>query len=107
MSTGGNHGASERLPYRYGLILKNTKPQVTASESWGFAATATGGNVTASHCAVNFLAPAQGNLFVARARVVKAGRRQVFVDAQLMAEPADSSAVVATGNTVLVPLSAA
>ncbi|MEU3702747.1 hotdog domain-containing protein [Streptomyces anulatus] len=73
----------------------------------GFRCHRHGGNVTASHCAVNFLAPAQGNLFVARAHVVKASRRQVFVDAQLMAERADSSAVVATGNTVLVPLSAA
>lgn len=45
----------------------------------GFAAaTVAGGKVLASHCAVHFLAPARGEAFVARARVVKAGHRQVF-----------------------------
>lgn len=71
----------------------------------GFAAvTATGGNVTASHCAVNFLAPARGDAFVARARVVKAGRRQIFTTAELTAERDDQTVLVATGDTLLIPL---
>ena len=71
----------------------------------GFAgAAASGGNVTASHCAVNFLAPARGDAFVARARVVKAGRRQLFVTAELHAEHDRALVLVATGDTMLVPL---
>ena len=71
----------------------------------GFAAvTTSGGDVTASHCAVNFLAPARGDAFVARARVVKTGRRQVFVTAELSAERDGQSVLVATGDTILVPL---
>lgn len=73
----------------------------------GFAAvTATGGLVTASHCAVNFLAPARGDAFLARARTVKAGRRQIFATAELTAERDGGSTLVATGDTLLVPLSA-
>ena len=71
----------------------------------GFAgAASSGGNVTASHCAVNFLAPARGDAFVARARVVKAGRRQLFVTAELHAEQDRDVVLVATGDTILVPL---
>lgn len=70
----------------------------------GFAAaTVTGGQVLASHCAVNFLAPAQGEAFVARAHVLKAGRRQVFTSAELSAERDGSMALVASGETILIP----
>lgn len=71
----------------------------------GFAAvTVSGGNVTASHCAVNFLAPAQGQVFTARARVAKAGRRQIFTTAELSANRGGDTVLVATGNTLLIPL---
>lgn len=73
----------------------------------GFAAaTVTGGEVLASHCAVSFLAPARGEAFVARGRVVKAGRRQVFTSAELSAEVDGSPTLVACGQTILVPTGA-
>jgi uncharacterized protein (TIGR00369 family) len=73
----------------------------------GFAAaTVTGGGVLASHCAVSFLAPARGEAFLARGRVVKAGRRQVFTSAELSAETDGSVTLVASGQTILVPTGA-
>jgi len=70
----------------------------------GFAAaTATGGPVLASHCAVSYVAPAKGEVFLARAQVRKAGRRQVFATAELVAVDAGSTIVVAIGETILVP----
>jgi uncharacterized protein (TIGR00369 family) len=73
----------------------------------GFAAaTVSGGNVTASHCAVSFLAPAQGEVFTARARVTKAGRRQIFTAADLTADRGGDTVLVATGTTLLIPLTA-
>ncbi|MEO5843476.1 MAG: PaaI family thioesterase [Caldimonas sp.] len=70
----------------------------------GFAAFTLSGRVLASHISVNCLAPAEGDAFVARARVVKAGRRQVFASAELFALRGDSERLVATGDVVLVPL---
>lgn len=71
----------------------------------GFAAaTIVGGEVTASHCSVNFLAPARGTSFRARADVVKAGRRQVFARAEVHAGESGATTLVATGETILVPL---
>jgi uncharacterized protein (TIGR00369 family) len=71
----------------------------------GFAAaTMVGGEVTASHCSVSFLTPAKGTSFLARAEVVKAGRRQVFARAEVHAGHDGATTLVATGETILVPL---
>ena len=70
----------------------------------GFAAFTLSGHVLASHISVNCLAPAQGHSFVARARVVKAGRRQVFASAELFALRDGAEHLVATGDVILVPL---
>ncbi|MET3493128.1 PaaI family thioesterase [Variovorax boronicumulans] len=78
----------------------------------GFAAATQSGHVLASHFSVNCLSPAIGRVFVARGRVVKAGRKQVFVAAELFAQPdgkGDSEGdgvlkLVATGNAILVPV---
>lgn len=70
----------------------------------GFAAFTLSGRVLASHISVNCLAPAAGDAFVARARVVKAGRRQVFAHAELFALRGDEEHLVATGDVILVPL---
>ncbi len=70
----------------------------------GFAAFTLSGHVLASHISVNCLAPAQGDAFVARARVVKAGRRQVFASAELFALRGAVEHLVATGDVILVPL---
>jgi len=71
----------------------------------GFAAATVAGQVLASHFSVNCLAPAVGTRFVARGRVLKAGRKQVFARAELLAIGDDqTSKLVATGDAILVPV---
>src|SRR6478736_2566551 len=66
----------------------------------GFAATMVG-RVLASHYAVNCLRPAVGERFIARARVVKPGRTQVFTACELFAVADGAEKLVATGETLL------
>ena len=68
----------------------------------GFAAATLVGRVLASHYAVNCLRPAVGRRFVARARVVKPGKSQVFTACELFAEDDDGEKLVATGETLLL-----
>lgn len=74
----------------------------------GFAAATVAGRVLASHFSINCISPAIGEAFVARGRVVKAGRKQVFVGAELFAQPEgqgeDKLKLVATANAILVPV---
>ena len=70
----------------------------------GFAAATLVGPVLASHFSVNCLRPAVGESFIARARVVKAGRSQVFTAAELYAVTAGRETLVATGETLLTVL---
>lgn len=72
----------------------------------GFAAATVSGRVLASHFSVNCLSPAVGRSFVARGRVVKAGRKQVFTAAELFAvgESDGAEKLVATGSAILVPV---
>lgn len=67
----------------------------------GFAAATVVGRVLASHCSVNFLRPATGERFVARARVVKPGKSQAFTVCELFAVTGGSEKLVATGETLL------
>jgi len=67
----------------------------------GFAAATLVGRVLASHYAVNCLRPAVGERFVARARVVKAGKTQVFTSCELYAQTRGEETLVATGETLL------
>ena len=67
----------------------------------GFAAATMVGRVLASHFSVNCLRPAVGERFVARARVVKPGRTQVFTACELFACNGDDEKLVATGETLL------
>jgi acyl-coenzyme A thioesterase PaaI-like protein len=60
------------------------------------------GRVLASHYAVNCLRPAVGHRFIARARVVKPGRTQVFTACELFAHSAGEDKLVATGETLLL-----
>jgi uncharacterized protein (TIGR00369 family) len=72
----------------------------------GFAAATVVGRVTASHFSMNCLRPAVGRLFVAKGTTVRAGRRQIFAKAELFAEDEQGERhLVATGETLLVPLS--
>lgn len=69
----------------------------------GFAAaTLVGSNVLASHYSVNCLRPALGERFIARARVVKPGRNQVFTSCELFAAVNGGEKLVATGETLLL-----
>lgn len=72
----------------------------------GFAAATLVGQVLASHYTVSCLRPAVGERFVARARVVKPGKTQVFTHCELFAVSGGSEKLVATGETLLVPASA-
>ena len=67
----------------------------------GFAAATMVGRVLASHYSVNCLRPAVGERFVARARVVKAGKTQVFTSCELYAIAGATEKLVATGETLL------
>jgi acyl-coenzyme A thioesterase PaaI-like protein len=73
----------------------------------GFAAFTVAGPVVASHFSVDCLAPAAGDAFLARGRVVKAGRRQVFTRAELFARRGAEERLVATGAAILVPVAPA
>ena len=68
----------------------------------GFAAATLVGRVLASHYAVNCLHPAVGERFVARAKVVKPGKSQVFTSCELYALAQGSERLVATGETLLL-----
>ncbi|MFT3957099.1 MAG: PaaI family thioesterase [Piscinibacter sp.] len=72
----------------------------------GFAAATLVGRVLASHYAVNCLRPAVGERFVARARVVKPGKNQVFTACELFAQSGGSEKLVATGETLLLVVGA-
>ncbi|MDP3761918.1 MAG: PaaI family thioesterase [Ramlibacter sp.] len=67
----------------------------------GFAAVSVVGRVLASHYSVNCLRPAVGERFIARARVVKPGKTQVFTACELYAVAEGSEKLVATGETLL------
>lgn len=71
----------------------------------GFAAATLSGRVLASSFTVNCLRPAIGERFVARARVVKPGRKQIFTTCDLYAVGAVGETLVANGQTLLCPVS--
>ena len=103
-------GAVElRLPWRedlgqYAGFLHAAMIGAMIDTACGFAAYTQVGNVLASHFSVNCLAPATGEVFIARARIVKAGRRQVFAAAELFASRGGVERLVATGEAILVPV---
>ena len=66
------------------------------------AATLAGTGLLASHFSVNCLRPAIGELFSARARVVKPGKSQFFTTCELFAISDGKSTLVATGETLLM-----
>jgi uncharacterized protein (TIGR00369 family) len=73
----------------------------------GFAAATLVGRVLASHFSDICLRPAVGERFIARARVVMPGRTQVFTACELFAVAGGEEKLVATGETLLTPVSSA
>jgi uncharacterized protein (TIGR00369 family) len=68
----------------------------------GFAAaTVSGPNLLAAHFSVNCLRPAVGEKFIARARVVKPGKAQVFTACDLFTLDLEGEKLVANGQTLL------
>jgi uncharacterized protein (TIGR00369 family) len=68
----------------------------------GFAAATLSGNVLASQYQVMCYAPAVGGRFITRAKVTRAGKRQVFATAELLALQGDKESLVAGGSAVLM-----
>ena len=71
----------------------------------GFAAGTVAGNVVTLQMNVQFLSSAKGDRFEARARVTKAGRNQIFAEAQLFALRGAEEVLVASGTAVLATVS--
>jgi uncharacterized protein (TIGR00369 family) len=70
----------------------------------GFAAASMVGAVVASHYSVNSYRPGKGARFVARAEVIKHGKRQVFATAKLFAvEDGKDDVLIASGDVLLIP----
>lgn len=102
---------SLRLPWRdelgqYAGTLHAGLFSALIDTACGFAAYTVAGEVVASHCAVSYLAPGTGPAFVATARTVRAGRRQVFTAAELHDERDGTPVLIATGETILIPVGA-
>jgi uncharacterized protein (TIGR00369 family) len=70
--------------------------------SCGFAAATVAGNVLASQYQVMCYAPATGERFVARAKVTRAGKRQVFATAEIFALRGGEEKLAAGGSAVLI-----
>lgn len=70
------------------------------------AATVAGPHLLAANFSVNCLRPATGSKFIARARVVKPGKSQVFTACDLYACSDEGEKLVANGQTLLTVLPA-
>lgn len=70
----------------------------------GFAAATLIGNVLASQFTVRCLRPAVGETFRVKARILKPGRQQIFSTAELYAINDGEEKLVASGDTLLVPV---
>lgn len=107
VTAAGEGSAELRLPWReelgqYAGFLHAGVVAALIDTACGFAAATVVGQVLASNCSVNYLSPAVGEVFVCRAEVVKAGKRQVFTRAELSAEQEGRSKLVASGQTLLM-----
>ncbi len=60
--------------------------------------------VGGTHFSIDCLSPAVGQSFLAKGRVLKSGRKQIFTNAELYAFDGGKSKLVATGTAILVPL---
>jgi uncharacterized protein (TIGR00369 family) len=97
-----------RMPWRedlgqYAGFLHAGVVSALLDTACGFAAYTQAGLVLASHLSVSFLAPARGSRFAAHGEVLKAGKRQIYTRAELLAETDGAWRRVATGETLLIP----
>jgi len=70
----------------------------------GFAAATLFDHVLATHFSIDCLSPAVGQSYLAKGRVLKCGRKQMFTNAEVNAFDGGKSKLVTTGTAILVPL---
>ena len=76
-----------------------------ADNACAWAASSVAGDVVTGSYSINFLAPARGTRLRALGSVVKAGKRQVIVRADVWSEDADSAPLLAAvAQATIVPL---
>jgi uncharacterized protein (TIGR00369 family) len=98
------------LPYRADLLQQNGHLHAgiittIADSACGYAAYTlmpAGSNVLSVEFKVNLLRPAQGETFVARAEVIKAGRMLSVVRADVFASTGDNKTLVATMQGTMI-----
>ena len=75
-----------------------------ADNAAAYAAATVVGDVVTSQFSLNFLAPGVGEAFRARARVLKAGKRQVTVRADVYAERDGGETLIAAAQATILPV---
>ena len=85
--------------YAHGAIVG-----LMADNACAWAGASTVGDVVTGSYTINFLRPAQGASLLAKGEVIKAGKRQVVVRADVWAEQTDADPVhVATAQATIIP----
>jgi uncharacterized protein (TIGR00369 family) len=107
VTAAGDGEAELRMPWReefaeYRGVLSSSLVQGFLETACGLAASTSRPTDGASHCAVSFLYPAAGDAFVARGKVVKAGRRQIFITGELFGERDGELHLLATATTIMI-----
>jgi len=76
-----------------------------ADNACAWAAASVAGDVVTGGYTINFLAPATGNLLRAKGKVVRAGKRQVVVQAEVWSEGGDTGAkLAAVAQATVIPV---
>lgn len=87
--------------YAHGAIVG-----LMADNACAWAAASVAGDVVTGSYTINFLAPATGSRLRAKGSVIKAGKRQVIVQARVYSEDDDASArLVAVAQATILPVS--
>jgi len=76
-----------------------------ADNACAWAAASVAGDVVTGSYTINFLAPALGSALRAKAKVVRAGKRQVIVQSEVWSEAPDAEAkLVAVATATIMPV---
>lgn len=76
-----------------------------ADNAAAYAAATLVGDVVTSQFSLNFLSPGIGTAFRAQAQVVKAGKRQVTVRVDIIAEQEEGEKLIAVAQATILPVS--
>jgi uncharacterized protein (TIGR00369 family) len=88
--------------YAHGAVLG-----YLADTALAWAAASVSGDVVTAEYKINFLAPARGELLWARAEVLRAGKRNVVVRADVYAQAGGEDTMVATALGTVAPVTVA